>query len=546
MTDRASGAAEIEADVIVVGAGTAGCIIAAGLSDDPDLNVLIVEAGPMDRNPWLHIPVGFSRLLHNPRLGWGYRTVPQPHLDGRQLDWPRGRVVGGSGATNGMVWVRGAPADFDRWADVVGDESWSWEAVQDRFRACEAAPEDADPRLGRTGPIRLSRPAHAHPLADAFKQSAVNAGFGPRRDLAISDACGAGDYLTTVSGGIRVSSASAYLKPVLKRRNLRLLTGARAAGVELHDRTATGIRLQRGTQTWRARARLGVVLSAGAVNSPQLLMLSGIGDPAELSAAGIIPRIDLSAVGRNLQDHFGVRVIARLDAPLTINDDFRRPWRIASYAWRYARRRNGPLAVGGAYCGAFLSSSDPSGEPDLQIHFLPLSTRGKGWRFHRFSGVTANVCQLRPWSRGSVALANADPAEAPTIDPRYLADERDARTLVSGLRMARRIFQHTPFKDRYGAEIETPDDALQSDDELLAHARATGTTVFHPVGTCRMGRGRGTVVDTSFRVHDAERLWVADASVIPFLPSGNTNATTMMLAHKALGVLREEFGKRAV
>lgn len=541
MTNRPSGTADIEADVIVVGAGTAGSVIAAGLSEDPSLDVLLVEAGPTDRNPWIHIPVGFSRLLQSKRLNWRYRTVPQPGLDGREIDWPRGRVVGGSGATNGMVWVRGMPGDYDRWAEDVGDPGYSWENVQQWFQACEAAPEDADSRLGRNGRIRLTRPAYDHPLAQAFKDAAIAAGFSLRPDLAISDSCGVGDYLTTVSRGIRISSASAYLRPALQRGNLRLLADATALGIEMTKRKASGIALRRGGRDLFARARRGVVLCGGTVNTPQLLMLSGIGDPEHLARNGIATSIPLPGVGRNLQDHFSARVIARLNTPATINDDFRRPWRLAGYAARYAVRRDGPLAVGGAYAGVFMSSSDPAGEADLQIHFLPLSTRGKGWRFHRFSGVTANVCQLRPYSRGTVRLAGPDPLTRPVIDPAYLADERDGRILAAGLRMARKIYSAPPFWTRYAAKVEMPADALESEESLIDYARRFGTTVFHPVGTCRMGKGTASVVDTSFRVKGADGLWVADASVIPFIPSGNTNAATMMLAEKAVTSLRQEF-----
>ncbi len=536
---------EIAADVVVVGAGTAGCVVAARLAEDPTLKVLVVEAGPMDRNPWIHIPVGFSRLLHNTRINWRYDTAPQAALGGRSIFWPRGKVVGGSGAINGMIWVRGAPEDYDRWAADTDDSRWSWESVQEYFKACEAAPTDADERLGRSGRIALTRPPHRGDLARAFIDAGAQIGLPFRQDLSISDSSGAGEYLATVERGVRVSSANAYLKPALDRRNVTLLTGTLAVSVELgEDRTATGVCARRQGQTVFLRARRGVVLSGGTVNSPQLLMLSGIGNGDDLASHGIRTRVDLPAVGENLQDHYGVRVIARIAVPITINDDFRRPWRLVNYALQYALRRQGPLAIGGAHAGAFLSSQGPGSPPDVQVHFLPLSSRGKGWTFHRFSGITANVCQLRPFSRGRVALRSPDPQTAPNVDPNYLSDARDQQILVDGLRVTRKLLAAPPLSTRYGAREEAPGLDCASDAAILDYARGAGTTVFHPVGTCRMGKDGQSVVDTDFRVRETRNLWVADASVVPSIPSGNTNAVTMMLAERAAEALRGDLKKQ--
>ena len=532
-----------EADLIIVGAGTAGCVLAARLSEDPDLRVLVVEAGRADRSPWIHIPVGFSRLLDDAGLNWCYETTSQSGLAGRTVRWPRGKVVGGSSAINGMVWVRGAPYDYDRWAATVGDSTWSWTEAEALFRTCEAAPSDADARLGRDGRMPLARPRHDHPLVSAFIEAGVNAGLAARRDLGISDHHGVGPYLTTIRRGLRVSAAGAYLEPALRRDNLELATASTVCGVILASgNRAVGVRLTRLGTSVLVRARRGVVLAAGAVDSPKLLMLSGIGSGSDLARLGIPVAVESPDVGRNLQDHFGVRVIAEVGRPITINDDFRRPWRLVGHALRYAIARTGPLAMGGAYAGAFFAS-DGGDRPDMQIHFLPLSSERRGWTFHRFSGVTANVCQLRPASRGRIGLRTADPAAPPRIDPGYLSDEHDREIIVAGLRFTRELFRHPPLSTTYGAEERMPGERCASDAALLDYARDTGSTVFHPVGTCRMGKHDG-VVDSSFRVRGTRNLWVADASVMPHLPSGNTNAATMMLAERAARVLKRAIAPR--
>ena len=533
-----------EVDVIIVGAGTAGCVLAARLSEDPDLGVLVVEAGRADRSPWIHIPVGFSRLLDDAGLDWCYETESQSGLAGRTVRWPRGKVVGGSSAINGMVWVRGAPHDYDRWAATVGDPAWSWTEAGALFRTCEAAPSDADARLGRDGRMPLARPRHDHPLVRAFIEAGVDAGLAERRDLSISDPVGVGPYLTTIRRGLRVSAAGAYLKPALRRDNLELATASTVHGVTLSSgNRAVGVRLERLGAPVLVRARRGVILAAGAVDTPKLLMLSGIGSGPDLARLGIPIAVESPDVGRNLQDHFGVRVIAEVARPITINDDFRRPWRLAGHALRYAVARTGPLAMGGAYAGAFFSS-DGGDRPDMQIHFLPLSSERRGWTFHRFSGVTANVCQLRPASRGRIGLGSADPAAPPCIDPAYLSDERDRKAIVAGVRFTRELFRHPPLSTRYGARERLPGERRASDAALLDYARDTGSTVFHPVGTCRMGKDDG-VVDPSFRVRGTRNLWVADASVMPHLPSGNTNAATLMLAERAARVLKRAIAPRS-
>lgn len=537
---------QIDADIIIVGAGTAGCVLAARLSEDPNLRVVIVEAGPTDRNPWIHIPVGFSRLLHNKKLNWCYETTPQSSLGGRQIYWPRGKTIGGSGAINGMIWVRGAPEDYDRWAAHTGEDDWSWERIQDVFKKCEMAPTDTDERLGRDGCIALTPPRPHNKLVTAFIEAGKQTGLPVRSDLAISDRIGVGEFLTTVNKGRRVSAATAYLKPILGRKNLTLLTDTLAVSVAFdEEKTATGLRVRHKGKDILLGARKGVVLSGGAVNSPQLLMLSGVGDGDHLQENGIQTQVHLSGVGQNLQDHYGVRVIASISEPITINDDFRRPWRLISHALRYGFLRSGPLTIGGAMAGAFLSTRKQVSSPDIQLHFLPLSSERKGWSFHSFSGITTNVCQLRPQSRGHISLQSLDPEAAPIIDPKYLSHTFDQQTIVTGIRMTRNILKAPPFSTQYSTREEIPGLGCASDDALLDFARANGSTVFHPVGTCRMGKDEDAVVDTKFRVRGTNNLWVVDASVIPNIPSGNTNAATMMLAEKASVLLQKELKKGA-
>ena len=531
---------DLEADYVVVGGGTSGSIVASRLSEQSDVSVILLEAGPRDRSLRVHIPIGFSRLLSAPDLNWCYETEPQQNLNGRRIAWPRGKVIGGSSSINGLIWTRGDPEDFDEWSRLTGDAGWSWQALQPYFQRLEAACDDCDERLGRSGAIPLEIPAVRNPAVEAFIAVGAERGLPMREGLVISDACGVGRYLTTTRKGLRVSSAKAYLHPARHRPNLRILSGALVSRILFDDeRAASGVTAVLDGQSMHVRARRGVVLAAGTINTPQLLMLSGIGPGAYLKEYGIPVQLDMPEVGRNLQDHFGVRIINRIKPPVSVNSDFRRPWRLLSHAVRYALFRTGPLTMGGAHAGAFLAINTTS-RPNIQVNFLPLSVKGPGWDFHPFSAVTANVCQMRPASKGQITLRSSDAFAAPAIDPNYLGEETDRETMVSAIRFVRELLQEPAFSEPMGAEEFMPGAIVQEDDALLDYIREQGSTVFHPVGTCRMGEDKASVVSSKGAVRSTRCLWLADASIMPTLPSCNTNAPTAVIAERITEHIRED------
>lgn len=525
-----------EADVIVVGAGTAGCALAARLSEDPRLNVCLVEAGPADGGFWTRIPIGFSRSFRDPRVNWLYETVPQAGLDGRTIFWPRGKVVGGSSAINGMIHVRGYPGDYDGW----GVPGWGWEEIRPYFHRSEGQRCDLPDVYGSDGPYAISSMPVRNQATEAFIRATQSIGIPRVASFNAATGDCVGYYEINTRGGWRCDSATAYLDPAAGRVNLALVSGATVNSIGFEDARASSVSLDWCGEPRRVRARAGIVLAAGAVGTPTLLQRSGMGPAALLRRAGIVPRLDRAAIGANLQDHFGVRFIARLRRPLSINDDFRRPWRLLGHAARYAATRRGQLAIGGAEAGLFWRSQPGLDRPDVQFHFLPLSNERGGWRFHEFSGVTANVCALRPESRGTVAITSPDPTAAPAIDPRYLGSEADIRAILSGLRLARRIFAAQPMADLVAGE-HWPGPAASDDDGLRAHLRLNGSTVFHPVGTCAMGVDPADPLTPELALRGVDRLWVADASAMPKLVSGNTNAATLMLAERAAAWLRTRF-----
>ena len=522
-------------DYVIVGAGSAGCVLANRLSADPGVRVLLLEAGPADRNPWIHVPGGIFKLIHNPAVDWCFATEPDPGLGGRSLQWPRGKVLGGSSSINGLVYIRGQREDYDGWRDL-GNEGWSFDDVLPYFRRSERQSRGPDEFHGGDGPLVVSDPTTRMEIVDAFVEAAGQAGVPRTSDFNGAQQEGAGYFQLTVDRGRRCSAATAFLRPAVARPNLEVVTGALVDRIVLEGRRATGVEYwHHGTQR-TARASRETILAAGAINSPHLLLLSGIGSPDELRRAGVVPRHDLPGVGRNLQDHLQARVVFRTVRPITLNDQAGSLPRRAMIGARYLLDRTGPLSFAASLAGAFARTRPEVSRPDVQFHFQPLSLDSYDGRLHPFSGFTVSVCQLRPGSRGTLTLRNGDPAAAPRIEANYLQTAEDRQVIVDGLRLLRRIAAAPALAAEIAQEVR-PGPAASSDDALLAHARATGSSIFHPAGTCRMGHGADCVVDSQLRVHGLEGLRVADCSIMPTLVSGNTNAAAIMIGEKAADLI---------
>jgi choline dehydrogenase len=528
-TDPALGDAR-EFDVVVVGAGSAGCALAARLSEDPTLRVLLLEAGGSDDVLEVQIPAGLYKTWRT-RLDWNYTTEPQPGLDGRKLFWPRGKLLGGSSSINAMIYIRGARADYDEWAELTGDESWSYDHVLPLFRRMEDNARGADRFHGVGGPLRVEDLRSPHPWTRAVVQSAVAAGYPRNDDFNGETQEGVGQYQVTQKRGRRWSSAAAYLHPAERRPNLTVRTGALTTRVLVEDGRATGVEYRAGGRVHTVRAAREVVLSGGAINSPQLLMLSGIGPADHLREVGVDVVHDLPGVGGGLQDHPLVPMVydVRSGKSLRLAET---PLNMAR--WKAAGR--GPLTSNLAEAGLFTRSSPELAEPDLQYHFLPV----KFWKQAEIDpdveAFSTLVVLVRVHSRGSVRLRSADPSWAPVIDAGYLTDERDLEALVTGVEKARDIAAVGPLASVLAGEW-SPGDAVQGRDALRASVRDTLESLYHPVSSCRMGTDDQAVVDAQLRVRGIEGLRVADASVMPTLVRGNTNAPTMMIAERAADLI---------
>lgn len=525
-------------DYIVVGAGSAGCVLANRLSADPRHRVLLLEAGGRDSNPWIHVPLGYGKLFNHPKLNWHYRTAAEPELDGRVINQPRGRVLGGSSSINGLIYIRGQAEDFDGWRQA-GCTGWSYDDVLPYFIRAEDQARGPDAFHGSGGPLSVSDESEPHALCDAFIDAAHQAGLPRNADFNGATQEGAGYYQTTSRRGRRCSAAVAYLRPARARANLRVVTDAHASRVLIERRTATGVAWTVGDAVWTAQASAEVILATGAVNTPQLLELSGVGSGAWLQALGIDTVHDLPGVGEGLQDHLQVRHVYRASQKLTLNDDMASLWGQARIGWRYLTQRKGPLTVSAGYAGAFLRTDERLASPDIQLHFITFSTDKMGTRLDDFSGFTVSSCQLRPESRGHVHAVSPDPRVAPAIVANYLSTATDRATTVAGMRAVRGIMRQQAIAHLLDAEV-APGAARQDDAALLGYARATGSSLYHPTCTAAMGTGARAVVDPSLRVRGIDRLRIADGSIMPSVVSGNTNAAIIMIGEKAADLIMAE------
>ncbi|MFY1700764.1 GMC family oxidoreductase [Micromonospora sp. WMMA1923] len=525
-------------DYVVVGAGAAGCVLAGRLTEDPTVSVLLLESGRQRRSPLLSIPAAETILMGNPRYDWCFDTEADPTIGGRSLRIPRGRLLGGSNAINGMIFVRGQRQDYDDWA-ALGNPGWSWEGVLPYFRSMERVAGIGGDSRGRSGPIAVGLPRERDELCDAFLTAAGKAGYPENPDYNSGDQEGFGYYQVNHDGGRRSSALGGYLRPARQRPNLTVLTGAHVGRLRFDGTRCVGVTYRHGGAEHTADCGREVIVSAGTVQSPQLLELSGVGPAEVLRNAGVPVVHHLPGVGENFRDHFAARLRWRVRQPITFNERSRGV-RLAGEVLRYLGTRRGLLSLPIALGHGFVRTSDTLDRPDVQFHFAPASYgAGSTRRLDTRPGMTVGVYPLRPESKGSIHIRSADPEQPPAIRPRFLDTEVDRATLLAGMRIARRIVEGAPL-DAY-REFETqPGPDVRTDDELLAYARERGDTSYHPVGTCRMGDDPGAVVDERLRVRGLAGLRVIDASVMPTMISGNTNAASMMIGEKGAALVRQD------
>jgi choline dehydrogenase len=527
-------------DYVIVGAGTAGCLLANRLSADPDMRVLLLEAGGEDDWIWIHIPVGYLYCIGNPRTDWCYRTEPEPGLNGRSILYARGKVLGGCSSINAMVYMRGQARDYDEWKSL-GNPGWGWDDVLPVFKRTEDHHLGADAMHGSGGEWRVERQRLSWEILDAFREAMAEAGIPKIADFNRGDNEGSGLFEVNQKRGVRWNASKAFLRPALRRPNLTVITHAQVRRLRMNGRRAAGVEFARENEESFAEARLETILAAGSIGSPQILQLSGIGPGALLSQHGIAVMHDSPGVGENLQDHLQLRMGFKVKNVRTLNEWANTLTGRISMGLEYLFFRTGPLAMAPSQLGGFTKSDPAQKTANLEYHIQPLSLDKFGEPLHPFPAFTASVANLRPASRGSVKIKSSDPRAAPAIRPNYLSTDADRKIAAEALRLTRRIAQQ-PALARYQPSEFLPGAGLRSDEELARAAGDIGTTIFHPVGTCRMGPDSDprAVVDARLRVRGVQALRVVDASIMPTITSGNTNSPTLMIAERGSDMIRED------
>ncbi len=529
-----------EFDYVIVGAGAAGCVLANRLSDSGKNSVAVLEAGGKDNHIWIKVPAGFNKTVYNESLNWGYETAPGPHIDGRKIKFPRGKVLGGSGSINGHLYVRGQAADYDTWAQL-GCRGWSWDDVLPYFKRAESRVGGSDEVRGRSGPLVIEDQRDPHVLSDAYMTANEALGLKRTPDYNCGDQEGTLLYQNMMRNGMRWSPVDAYLKPAMKRPNVRVITRALVEQVNLDGKRATGITYRHNGQSHTIKARRDVILAGGAINTPQLLQISGIGHPDDLAAIGVPVKHALPGVGRNLRDHYAIRVSALVKGAGSLNEKSR-GLRLVGEVLRYVISRKGLLTTSPSHAGGYLKTRPGLATPDMQLYFAPASYGGGRYGttvLDTVPGMTLGAAQLRPESTGHVKALSADPTAKPEIQPNYLADQIDRDALLAAMKYLRKLLATPPLAD-YVIRENFPGPDVQTDEQWMAHARATGSTTYHPVGTCKLGTDPRAVVDPlSMRVIGLQGLRVADASCMPTMVSGNTYAATNVIAEKGADLIAQ-------